>query len=70
MMAYIGITSRRKTKQVEIDNLSLQNSLKGAELSSLSNQLNPHFLFNALNNIRVMIQEDADVPLWSIKVFA
>ncbi len=60
MMAYIGITSRRKTKQVEIDNLRLQNNLKEAELSSLSNQLNPHFLFNALNNIRFMIQEDAD----------
>ena len=59
-MLYIGITSRRKTKQVEIDNLRLQNSLKEAELSSLSNQLNPHFLFNALNNIRFMIHEDAD----------
>ncbi|MBL4673953.1 MAG: histidine kinase [Arenicella sp.] len=60
MMAYIGITSRRKTKQVEIDNLRLQNSLKEAELTSLSNQLNPHFLFNALNNIRFMIHEDAN----------
>lgn len=60
MMLYIGITSRRKTKQIEIDNLRLQNSLKEAELSSLSNQLNPHFLFNALNNIRFMIHEDAN----------
>ena len=59
MMLYIGITSRRATKQMEIDNLRLQNSLKDAELSSLSNQLNPHFLFNALNNIRFMIHEDA-----------
>jgi sensor histidine kinase YesM len=60
MMLYIGITSRRKTKDIEIDNLRLQNSLKEAELSSLSNQLNPHFLFNALNNIRFMIHEDAN----------
>lgn len=59
IMLYIGITSRRQTKQMEIDNLRLQNSLKEAELSSLSNQLNPHFLFNALNNIRFMIHEDA-----------
>jgi len=59
-MLYIGITSRRKTKQIEVDNLRLQNSLKEAELSSLSNQLNPHFLFNALNNIRFMIHEDAN----------
>ena len=60
MMLYIGITSRRKTKHIEIDNLRLQNSLKEAELVSLSNQLNPHFLFNALNNIRFMIHEDAN----------
>jgi len=59
MMLYIGITSRRKTKKIEVDNLRLQNSLKEAELVSLSNQLNPHFLFNALNNIRFMIHEDA-----------
>ena len=60
MMLYIGITSRRKTKQIEIDNLRLQASLREAELVSLSNQLNPHFLFNALNNIRFMIHEDAN----------
>jgi len=59
MILYIGITSRRQAKQVEVDNLRLQNNLKEAELSSLSNQLNPHFLFNALNNIRFMIHEDA-----------
>lgn len=59
MMLYIGITSRRKTKNIEVDNLRLQNSLKEAELVSLANQLNPHFLFNALNNIRFMIHEDA-----------
>lgn len=58
-MLYVGITSRRKTKQIEVVNLRLQNSLKEAELSSLSNQLNPHFLFNVLNNIRFMIHEDA-----------
>jgi len=29
-------------------------------LNSLSNQLNPHFLFNALNNIRFMIHSDAN----------
>ncbi len=60
IVLYMGITSRRTTKQMEIDNLRLQNSLKEAELSSLSNQLNPHFLFNALNNIRFMIHEDAN----------
>jgi LytS/YehU family sensor histidine kinase len=32
--------------------------LREAQLSSLANQVNPHFLFNALNNIRFMIHEN------------
>jgi sensor histidine kinase YesM len=56
---YIGITSARTARESKLDNLRLQNSLKEAQLSSLSNQLNPHFLFNSLNNIRFMIHENA-----------
>ena len=56
---YISVTGNRRIKQTEVVNLRLTNSLKEAQLSSLSNQLNPHFLFNALNNIRFMIHENA-----------
>lgn len=56
---YISVTASRRVRNAELSNLRLQNSLKDAQLSSLSNQLNPHFLFNSLNNIRFMIHEDA-----------
>lgn len=56
---YISVTSARRIKDSELHNLRLQNALKEAQLSSLSNQLNPHFLFNALNNIRFMMHENA-----------
>lgn len=56
---YISVTAVRRVRQTETHNLRLQNNLKEAQLSSLSNQLNPHFLFNSLNNIRFMIHEDA-----------
>ncbi|MDM5176802.1 histidine kinase [Massilia sp. DJPM01] len=56
---YISVSSSRRIKKAEVLNLRLQNNLKEAQLSSLSNQLNPHFLFNSLNNIRFMIHEDA-----------
>lgn len=56
---YISVTASRRVRQAETYNLRLQNNLKEAQLSSLSNQLNPHFLFNSLNNIRFMIHEDA-----------
>lgn len=56
---YISIGSNRRVHEAEVSNLRLQNSLKEAQLANLSNQLNPHFLFNAINNIRFTIYEDA-----------
>lgn len=57
---YLSVSIRRRARQMELHNLKLENSLKEAQLSSLSNQLNPHFLFNSLNNIRFVIHESAD----------
>ncbi|WP_159084079.1 sensor histidine kinase [Saccharobesus litoralis] len=57
---YIGVSYSRRARQAELDVLRLENSLKEAQLISLSNQLNPHFLFNSLNNIRFLIHENPD----------
>jgi sensor histidine kinase YesM len=56
---YIAVTTERQVKESELKRLRLENSLKEAKLASLTNQLNPHFLFNSLNNIRFMIYENA-----------
>lgn len=58
---YTSVTSMRRIRETELQTLRLQNGLKEAQLSSLSNQLNPHFLFNALNNIRFMMHEDVQL---------
>ena len=55
---YVSSAAAQRARAGELKNLRLQMSLKAAQLSSLSNQLNPHFLFNTLNNIRFMIHED------------
>ncbi|KQQ86594.1 sensor histidine kinase [Massilia sp. Leaf139] len=55
---YISFTGNRDAREQLLANARLQASLKDAQLRSLSNQLNPHFLFNALNDIRFMIHED------------
>lgn len=55
---YNSITSTKKVRETELRYLRAQHNLKEATLNSLSNQLNPHFLFNALNNIRFMIHEN------------
>lgn len=56
---YISIANNHRVRESELSNLRLQNSLKEAQLANLSNQLNPHFLFNAINNIRFTIYENA-----------
>ena len=56
---YISVATTRKAAAADLFNLRLADNLKEAQLSNLSNQLNPHFLFNSLNNIRFMIHEDA-----------
>lgn len=56
---YISVTTARRAAAADLFNLRLANNLKEAQLNNLANQLNPHFLFNSLNNIRFMIHEDA-----------
>ncbi|WP_075186479.1 sensor histidine kinase [Teredinibacter haidensis] len=55
---YVFAAENRRAKQSELRNLRLQNNLKEMQLSHLASQLNPHFLFNALNNIRFLIHEN------------
>ena len=55
--AYQFVQNNRKN---EIEKLELKAALNEAELAILKNQINPHFLFNALNNIRSLILTDPD----------
>jgi signal transduction histidine kinase len=42
----------------EIERLRLEASVKDAELRALKAQINPHFMFNALNSVRALVDED------------
>ena len=55
---YLFTQISRKNKQTEIEKLELENLLQEAELTILKNQINPHFIFNALNNIRSLVMEN------------
>ncbi|HJD77174.1 MAG TPA: histidine kinase [Bacteroides reticulotermitis] len=59
----IGLTTLQLWKY-RMANAQRINDLKNAtmevELASLQNQINPHFLFNVLNNANILVDEDAD----------
>ncbi|MFN6378624.1 MAG: sensor histidine kinase [Flavobacteriales bacterium] len=47
-----------KSSQLEIEKIELDNDKKVTELKLLRTQLNPHFLFNALNSIKALVLVD------------
>ena len=57
---YFAYQFLQKNREVEIEKWKLQATIKDAELSALKSQINPHFIFNSLNNIRSLVVEDAE----------
>jgi hypothetical protein len=48
-----------RINRLQVEQLRLAASVKEAELRALKSQVNPHFLFNSLNSLRALIDEDA-----------
>ena len=48
-----------RLRRMQVERLHLAASVKEAELRALKSQVNPHFLFNSLNSLRALIDEDA-----------
>ncbi len=56
--SYFGIRFWHRSRMQEQHALEARALAQEAQLKALSYQLNPHFLFNALNSVRALIQED------------
>lgn len=54
---YISFTRIRENKLLTQDQAAMALNLKEAQLVTLQQQLNPHFIFNCINNIRALILE-------------
>lgn len=60
VVTYLVITLLLKLNQDRIERLELNTNLKQAQLNTLKGQINPHFMFNSLNNIRGLMLEDVE----------
>ena len=55
---YFGFHYFQNYKRTEINSLRYMAANKESELNSLKAQLNPHFIFNCMNSIRALIDEN------------
>ncbi len=60
VVCYLVIKLLLRLNANRIERLELNASLKQAQLNTLKGQINPHFMFNSLNNIRGLMLEDVD----------
>ena len=57
-LIYFVVHYMENYKKKEIESLIWEAAVKDYELKTLKSQLNPHFMFNAMNSIRALIEED------------
>ncbi|AWX43840.1 Sensor protein LytS [Flagellimonas maritima] len=60
VVCYLVIKLLLKLNRDRIERLELNANLKQAQLNTLKGQINPHFMFNSLNNIRGLMLEDIE----------
>lgn len=60
LLIYFSVNFFENYKRAEIESLIWEAAVKDFELKTLKSQLNPHFMFNAMNSIRALIEEDPE----------
>jgi two-component system, LytTR family, sensor kinase len=60
------LAARRELRDRELSAAQLQASLAEARLHALRGQIHPHFLFNALNSVAMLVREDRPADALSV----
>lgn len=69
-LIYIGYHLVRKFHTNEVEKWKLESEFQKAQLGALKAQVNPHFMFNAINNIRALILENPSLAREMLTKFA
>ncbi len=69
-VAYVAYHYIVRSRVEELRSLRLEAANREGQLSNLRSQLNPHFMFNALNSIRALIEEDPERAKRSITLLS
>jgi two-component system LytT family sensor kinase len=58
VLIYYAYHYFQKIRRQEVDTLRLQSLVKELELKTIKSHINPHFIFNSLNSIRALVDEN------------
>ncbi|MFZ1784101.1 MAG: histidine kinase [Ferruginibacter sp.] len=58
MLIYIVYHYVERNRNNELDRLKLETTVKELELKTIKSHINPHFIFNSLNSIRALVDEN------------
>jgi len=67
---YMAIHMAERARRAEVSRLETELAMRDAELRALQAQLNPHFLFNALNTLRALIYQEPARAVTMLEQFA
>jgi len=60
LLIYILYHYIEKNRNNQIDRLKLETTVKELELKTIKSHINPHFIFNSLNSIRALVDENPE----------
>ena len=58
---YFGYHLFKRNQEQQLNTLRLETLVKNLELQTIKNHINPHFIFNALNSIRALVDENPQI---------
>jgi two-component system LytT family sensor kinase len=59
-LTYIVYHYVDKNRKDQLDRLKLESTVKELELKTIKSHINPHFIFNSLNSIRALVDENPE----------